>query len=245
MNNNKGVPKKTKDPVFSANAFLSPAYWGSLFAFLFGLCTALLITVFKGPPDYLFPLPEVSEGDFLVVITAIVVVTAYVVRYYSAVAVSLFGLTEYSLFCSPKSFRKVLFWWLACIIFLSGVNSFVVAIVGIIPALVLCIVQSLAAIVSLGAIWVGKQFSPQLLQDATVPFSGGEVFFLAAVGYLLFIFLTPSPNGVESNSLVIGGIVAWTIWFTVHEWLHQYATRIRTQYRALQDTLSNDVNSST
>lgn len=227
-----GTPTKTE-----INAFLSPAYWGSLLAFLVSLIGTLVLAIVKGPPVQLMEVPQIAAGGSFVVGSAVVVVLAYVIRYYSAVAVQLFGLSEESLFRSPPGFRKAMFVVLSLIVLLAGINTFVVGSIGVVLALIGCMVQSILALTCLLSIWIGRQFRPELFRDVSVPFAGGEVFFIAIVGYLIYVLGTADARGLQGSGIVIGGAVAWTIWFTSHEWSHRYAGELWRQLISLKKIL--------
>lgn len=227
-----GPPVRTE-----INAFLSPAYWGSLIAFLISLVGTLLLAIVKGPPVQLMDVPDIAAGGSFVVGSAVIVVLAYVIRYYSAVAVQLFGLSEESLFRSPPGFRKAMFVVLSLIVLLAGINTFVVGSVGVILALIGCVVQSCLALLCLLAIWIGRQFRPELFEGVKVPFAGGEIFFIAIVGYLIYALAGADEGRVQGNGIVIGGAVAWTIWFTSHEWSHRYAGELWRQMVSLKRIL--------
>lgn len=222
-----------------ANAFLSPAYWGSLASFLLGLFGVLMISLWKGPPDYLMPMPTVQYGEKLVFYSTLVIVVLFVVRYYSAVSVQLYGGSETSIFRMPRQFRKMMFWFLCLLVFLSGINAFLIGIVGVVPALIVCVVQSGISLLCVGALWVGRQFRPERVKEVELPFTVGEVFFLFPVLYLLVQF-TAGSGSTDSDGIAIGFVVALVFFFSLQEWMRIYAHRFRDQFEELLRILDSE-----
>ncbi len=223
----------------STNLVVSPAYWGSLTAFLLTMTGTMVISIVKGPPDPILKTPAFVQGHLLAYIACVVMVSSYVIRYYSALTLSNFGVSEASLKNSPRNFRKVLFFLLSTIILLAGLNTFVLRAIGVVPALSICVFQSVLALVSFGGVWVGKQFRPELFNKIRSPFSFGEIFFLLVCSFLLYILHTAPEDGNQGISMFIGASIGWTIWFTAHEWLHRYALGVKRQFKTLWESLDS------
>lgn len=218
------------------NSFLSPAYWGSFLSFIVGVVGLMVLSIAQGPPQYMLPLPAGFQDHVLAFYSIVGLVCVYIVRYYSAVAAQVYAGSDESLLSLPDArIRTAMFVLLCSLIFLCGVNVMFVMGLGLLPALLICALQSVLSLFTLFGLWVCRRAWPKVFRNVKSGFHWGEVFVFAPVLYIFWsIYSGRSLSGVE-----IGMIMAIVIIFTLHEWVRFYREPLYDQYKqlviALQD----------
>ena len=221
------------------NSFLSPAYWGSFGAFMIGLASICVVSIYQGPPRYMIPMPEVEVGAEVVFYSTLFLVCIYIVRYYSAVSVQIYAGSEDFLMMLPSPVRRSMFGLLCFLLSLCGVNSIVISGIGILPALVLCAIQSMLSLFCIFGFWISRFAWDGGAKAAPTGFHLGEVFVLGPVLYLLWAFRFGMEKSSPISTIEISLLLGIVLWFSAHEWIKFHYLPLRQQLDQLSTFLAS------
>ena len=222
------------------NIYLNPGYWGSLFALICNLIAMSIIVLFFGRPDYILAYPEHSSPVALFVLVYIVVLI-YVIRFYLAGSVHFFGaetkgMTEYSFLKLPSTLKTMMYTLLVTLIFFSGLNTFVVSVVALRLAIILCVIQSAIAIICAFAFWIAQHVKTDLGLPK-IAFTAKELFFLFCL-VLIVWSLTQASDGGDVSFVVTGGAFGLLLFIFFNE-LGQLGQVLHGEFVRLRERLSD------
>ncbi len=223
------------------HSFLSPAYWGSFMAL--GINLLLLVVFVYGGVDIESQMKPVAASNVwdYVYIASVVMVFIFVVRYYSAVAIQTYLGDESQLLKAPKQMKIMLFLIFTLLIFFSGLNTFFIGYPLLLPALFVCLLQTILSLLCVFSIEVWRWFRPSQIPKSNRNYFISELMFGGMVYFLIWMIInTPMETDQASYMKVpIGGVIAWATILTIHEWLRLYGRKMYEQFQALWATLSN------
>ena len=222
-------------------SFLTPAYWGSFLALGFNLFL-MIVFVYGGIDVGEQKKPEGAGSVWnYVYIASVVLVFIFVIRYYSSVALQTYIGDESKLLKAPKQMKIMLFLVFTLLIFFSSLNTFFIGYPLLLPALFVCLLQTLLSLLCVFSIEVWRWFRPDQIPKSNRNYFISEFMFGCMV-YFLILMVMNTPIETEQASYIklpIGGIIAWAVILTLHEWLRLYGKKMYEQAQALWATLAS------
>ncbi|MCK4724269.1 MAG: hypothetical protein KAT29_00630 [Anaerolineales bacterium] len=223
------------------HSFLSPAYWGSFIALGVNLVLVLVIVYGGIEVEPYKELKAVSGLWDYVYVASVVLVFVFVVRYYSAVAIQTYVGDESHLLKAPKQMKVMLFSIFVALIFLSGLNTFLISYPLLLPALTICLTQTVLSFLCVFAIEVWRWFRPSQIPKSDRNYLISEVMFGSMVLFLMWMINNMPDNSDDLSymKVPIGGVIVWMVILTIHEWLRLYGKKMKEQFVHLKNALTN------
>lgn len=225
---NTGSEHSGPDKPPGANSVLTPTYWGSLLALLFGLLLTLVGATFSGIPQHVEKLPDGVALPLFIM--SLLFVSIFTLRYYIAVCVNVYGNAQGSISNWPSSPKKVAFFLLCVLVAFSVTSVAALAAIGIAESLYLCIGVSLISLFVFVICWSLKHVNEDRYGYIETTFGVGDAFLTLGMGWVVVsLIFDPSQDTVIGMSILLflSGLV------TIVEFYRKYMSSLLQQLQFL------------